>query len=134
MYLKGPAVDSVCYGNTVSLTCSYPYIMDMVNGRRKYLSTRSEWAVNGTRILPDGVTTSVQTLSSTSERLGVTLTREQFEDSAMYYSCYLPLYNGSREKSSEVEIDPPGEGLYLCDSVCLSHLFNLSCYEDYDIC
>ena len=33
VYIKGPAVDSVCYGNTPSLTCSYPNIMDMVNGR-----------------------------------------------------------------------------------------------------
>ena len=26
-------VDSVCYENTPSLTCSYPNIMDMGNGR-----------------------------------------------------------------------------------------------------
>ena len=48
MYIEGgPAVDSVCYGNTVSFICSYPNINDMVNGRRN-LSTNSEWAVNGT--------------------------------------------------------------------------------------
>ena len=44
VYIKGPAVDSctlgivmdvdsVCYENTPSLTCSYPNIMDMGNGR-----------------------------------------------------------------------------------------------------
>ena len=118
VYIEGPAFDSVCYGNTVSLTCSYPNIMDMVNGINKYSTTRSDWAVNGTRILPDGMTTSVQTLSSTSERLDVTLTREKFEGSLFYYSCYLVLYNESRETSRDVKIDPPGEGVYLCDSVC----------------
>ena len=113
VYIEGPAVDSVCYGNTVSLTCSYPNIMDMVNPTLfKYISPSGEWAVNGTRIVPDGVTTSTQIVSSTAERLDVTLTREQFEDSLFYYSCYLVLYNGSRETSSDVEIDPPGEGVY----------------------
>ena len=29
VYIKGPAVDSVCYGNTPSLACSYPNIMDI---------------------------------------------------------------------------------------------------------
>ena len=124
MYLEGPGVDSVCYGNTVSFTCYYPNIMDMVDGMNKYSSTRSEWAVNGSRLLPDGVTTSTETLNTTSERLDVTLTREQFEDSIIYYSCYLPLYNESNETSSSVEIDPPGEGVYLCDSVCLCHFYS----------
>ena len=119
MYIEGPAVDSVCYGNTVSLTCTYPNIMDMVDGRRKYLSTSSEWAVNGTRILPDGMTTSIQAVNSTAEGLDVTITREQFEAGISYYSCYLILYNGSRETSSELEIDPPGEGVYLCDVMCV---------------
>ena len=110
MYIEGPAVDSVCYGNTVSLTCSYPNIEDMVNGRRKYLSRRGQWAVNGTRILQDGVTTSSQIVSSMAERLNVTLTRKQFEEGTFYFSCYLLLYNGSMETSSDVEIDPPGKG------------------------
>ena len=104
MYIEGPAVDGVCYGSTISLTCSYPNIMDMVNGRWKYLSTSSEWAVNGTRLPPEGTAA----LNSTTERLEVTLTREKFEDGIFYYSCYLLLYNGSRETSSDVEIDPPG--------------------------
>ena len=45
--------------------------------------------------------------------------REQFEDNVFYYSCYLVLYNGSRETSSDVEIDPPGEGVYLYDIDCV---------------
>ena len=125
VYIEGPAVDSVCYGNTVILTCYYPNLMDTVNGMNKYSTTRSEWAVNGTRLLPDGVTTSTETLNTTSERLDVTLTREQFEDSIFYYSCYLVLYNGSNETSSDVGINPPGEGVCLCDSVCLCHLYSI---------
>ena len=119
VYIEGPAVDSVCYGNTVSLTCSYPNIMDMVNGGRKYLSRSSEWAVNGTRLPPDGTTI----LNSTAERLDVTLTREQFEGSVFYYSCYLVLYNGSNETSSEVAIDPPGEGVWNIVIVDLNNTF-----------
>ena len=118
MYIEGPAVDSVCYGNTVILTCSYPNVNDMVNGRRKYLSTSGEWAVNRTRIVVDGVTTSIQPVNSTTEGLDVTLTREQFKDGVLYYSCYLILYNTSNETSSDVEIDPPGEGVY-CVTLCV---------------
>ena len=126
MYIEGPAVDSVCYENTVSLTCYYPNIMDMVNGMNKYLSTSSEWAVNGTR-LPSGGTTA---LNTTAERLDVTLTREQFEGSLFYYSCYLLLYNGSRDNSSDVEINPPGEGVYnivIVDINC-TFLHRVLCY------
>ena len=112
VYIEGPVVDSVCYGNTVSLTCSYPNIMDMVNGTNKYLMGSGEWAVNGVDLIPDGTDISRRTLSSTSEALDVTLAREQFEDRDFYYSCYLVLYNESRETSSDVEIDPPGEGVY----------------------
>ena len=86
----------------------------MVSGRRKYVSTSSEWTVNGTRILPDGITTSIQAIKSTTEGLEFTITIEQFEDGVFYYSCYILLYNGSRETSSDVEIDPPGEGVHLC--------------------
>ena len=117
MYIEGPAVDSVCYGNTVSLTCSYPNVNYMVNGRRKYLSTSSEWAVNGTRLPADGITD----LNSTAERLDVTITRGQFEDGLFYYSCYLLLYNGSKDTSSDVEIDPPGERVCLCGVVCVCY-------------
>ena len=112
VYIEGPVVDSVCYGNTVSLTCSYPNVMDMVNGTNKYLMGSGEWAVNGVDLIPDGTDISRRTLSSTSEALDVTLAREQFEDRDFYYSCYLVLYNESRETSSDVEIDPPGEGVY----------------------
>ena len=134
VYLEGPAVNNVCYGNTVSLICFYPNIMNMVNGMNRYSSTRSEWAVNGTRLLPDGVTTSARTLNSTSERLNITLTREQFEGSIFYYSCYLVLYNGSRDNSCEVNFDPPGEGVYRV-TVCVCVIFiHLSCFEDCDIC
>ena len=114
MYIEGPAVDSVCYGNTVSLTCSYPNVNDIVNGRRRYLSTNSEWTRNGTRLPPDDTTD----LNSTAERLDVALTREQFGNVIFYYSCYLELYNGSRETSSDVVIDPPGEGVY-CVTLCV---------------
>ena len=106
VYIEGPAVDSICYGNTVSFMCSYPNIMEMVNGTYKYLSASSQWTVNGTRLRRDNITT----LNKTAERLNVTLTREQFKDRVFYYSCYLQLSNRSNETSSEVEIDPPGEG------------------------
>ena len=123
VYIEGPAVDSVCYENTVSLTCSFPNINDMVNGMRRYLSTNSEWAVNGTRLLVDGMTTSIQAVNSTAEILDVTLTREQSEDGVFYYSCNLLLYNGSNETSSVVEIDPPGEGVWNIVIVDLNYTF-----------
>ena len=57
----------------------------------KYLSAKSEWAVKGTRIVPDGIKTWMQTFDSTAEGLDVILTRERFEDCVFYYSCYLVL-------------------------------------------
>ena len=110
VYIKGPDVDSVCYGNTINLTCSYPSIWDRVNGslRRKYASLRSLWTVNGIRISRNGIYT-LRTVNRTASRLDITLTREQFKHGTYYYSCYLLLYNRSRETSSDVEIDPPGE-------------------------
>ena len=120
VFIEGPAVDRVCYGNTISLLCSYPNIMDMVNSTVfKYISPSGEWAVNGAIIPVADIASSVQPVNSTAERLDITLTREQFGNGVFYYSCYLVLYNGSRETSSEVEIDPPGEGVYLCDIDCV---------------
>ena len=113
VYIKGPDVDSVCYGNTISLTCSYPSIWDRVNGssRWKYVpvSLRNLWTENGIRISRNGRYTSLRTVNRTASGLDVTLTREQFKHGTYYYSCYLLLYNRSRETSSDVEIDPPGE-------------------------
>ena len=124
MYIEGPAVDSICYGNTVSLTCSYPNIMDMVNPTLfKYISPSGEWAVNGTKIPVAEIASSTQTLNSTTERLNVTLTREQFEGGVFYYSCYLVLYNGSRDTSSEEKIDPPGEEV-ITNVLCKLLFFN----------
>ena len=119
MYIKGPDVDSVCYGNTVSLTCSYPSLWDRVNGRRKYVPSRNPWTVNGIRVSSNGINTSLRTVNSTASRLDVTVTREQFKHGIFYYSCYLLLYNRSRETSSDVEIDPPGEVVHLCIIVCM---------------
>ena len=82
--------------------------------------------MNGTRILQDGVTTSSQIVSSMAERLNVTLTRKQFEEGTFYFTCYLLLYNGSMETSSDVEIDPPGEGC-TCVTVCV-----VTCVEFYN--
>ena len=75
MFIEGPAVDHVCYGNTISLLCSYPNIMDMVTSTVfKYFSPSGEWAVNGATIPVADIASSIQSVNSTAERLNVTLT------------------------------------------------------------
>ena len=39
-----------------------------------------KWTVNGTRIVPDGIKTWMQTFDSAAEGLDVVLTIERFED------------------------------------------------------
>ena len=109
MFLEGPPVESVCYGNTISLICSYPTVMEMVNGMFKYATTGSNWAVNGTMITLDGVGMRIETVNSTAQRLYINLTREQFGGGIHNFSCSLLLYNGSRDVSGESPINPPGE-------------------------
>ena len=109
VFLEGPPVESVCYGNTISLICSYPTVMERINGMFKYASTGNDWAVNGTMITPDGVGMRVRTVNSTAQMLNVSLTREQFGGGIHNFSCSLLLYNGSRDVSGEFPINPPGE-------------------------
>ena len=109
VFLEGPPVESVCYGNTISLICSYPTVMERINGMPKYLTTRNGWAVNGTTLIPDGITSSSMTVNSTAQRLYVNLTREQFGVGIHYYSCFLDLYNSTTDSSNEVGINPPGK-------------------------
>ena len=105
-----------CFGDTVELICYYPDVMEMVDGKLKYLSTTASYRVNGELIFHDDDVFDQRPINQTASRLRVRIDPAIFTGDPVSFTCYLYLTRGGEDSATRV-VDPQGTCIYTFEEV-----------------
>ena len=96
-----------CFGDTVDLVCSYPDVMERVNGTLRYAANTASYRMNGLLIFSDEDVFDQSILNKTASRLRVRIVPTNFTTEPVNFTCFL-LLHGEGEDSASTVVDPQG--------------------------